>query len=374
MRRNAVETSENLAGRFSQALDALGFLPSDGWAVAVSGGSDSVALMHLSAEWASTTGTIPPIILTVDHGLRGDSDLETRTVEAWAKTLALDATILRWNGPKPRTGIEGKARSARYRLIGEWCMSHRLEWLLLGHTRDDQAENFLLRLGRGSGVDGLSGMRGRAPFPIPGIDGVQMLRPLLDIDRAELRADLTRRGATWFDDPMNGDANFARVRIRKLIPALAEAGIPASRIVSASRHLARARIALDAGTSRFLEKHAEFSQAGAAIDGASLQGLPREIGLRALSDVLLRVGAASYRPRFERLERLFDALAQPDFNRQTLAGCCVSRAPRARAGFGPGTIWIVREKARKPAVQADASHCLGTDMPDAVAADSESPP
>jgi tRNA(Ile)-lysidine synthase len=363
MRRSAADPLGDLAERFDQALAALDFSPSGGWALAISGGGDSVALMHLAAEWASRNAARRPLVLSVDHGLRRDSELETRTVMTWASRLALQATMLRWTGPKPRTGLEEKARLARYRLMGEWCVSHSVKWLMLGHTRDDQAENFLLRLARGSGVDGLSGMRGSVPLPVPLVSGVQVLRPLLDIDRAELRNYLVRRGATWFEDPMNGDANFARVRIRKLIPALAEAGICASRIVSASRHLARARLALDASTRMFLAKHAEFGSAGAAIDGASLEGLPREIGLRVLSETLLRVGGGSYRPRFERLERLFHAVTTSDFKRHTLAGCCVSRAPRARAAFGPKTIWITREKARKSVTRADPTHSRGTDLP-----------
>jgi tRNA(Ile)-lysidine synthase len=246
--------------------------------------------------------------------------------------------------------------------MGEWCISHSVKWLMLGHTRDDQAENFLLRLARGSGVDGLSGMRGSTPLPVPLVSGVQVLRPLLDIDRTELRNYLVRRGATWFEDPMNSDSKFARVRIRKLIPALAEAGISAGRIIRASRHLARARLALDASTRMFLAKHAEFGSAGSAVDGATLEGLPREIGLRVLSETLLRVGGGSYRPRFERLERLFDAVMKPDFKRQTLKVCCVSRSPSTRACFGPKTIWITREKARRLATRADQTRGRGTDL------------
>jgi tRNA(Ile)-lysidine synthase len=206
------------------------------------------------------------------------------------------------------------------------------------------------------------------PLPLPGVASVRLVRPLLDIGRVELRDYLIRRGVAWLEDPMNADPRFARARIRKLIPALAEAGISTGRIVSASRHLARARLALDASAQYFLQCYAQFGSTGVAIDGAVLADLPREIGLRALSTVLLRVAGARYRPRFERLERLFDSIALADFRRQTLAGCCVGRAPRARAVFGPKTIWIVAEKPRRSAVQAGGKNRPGKELPEPVAA------
>ena len=141
-------------------------------------------------------------------------------------------------GRKPNSGIEGKAREARYALLGEWCAAHDVPSLFVAHTLEDQAETFLLRLGRGSGVDGLSAMRPRAPFPVAGFDSVQVLRPLLEIGRAELRAFLTARGTPWLEDPMNEDSRFARVRLRKALPTLEAAGVSARRIAEAARHLA----------------------------------------------------------------------------------------------------------------------------------------
>jgi tRNA(Ile)-lysidine synthase len=362
MKRNAADRHTDLSERFGDSLTALGLSSSSKWAIAVSGGGDSLAMMHLAAGWALRTQATPPIVLTVDHGLQRDSSLEATRVTAWANTLGLEAIILPWEGPKPRTSIEEKARSARHLLMGEWCIRHNVDWLLLGHTSDDQVENFLLRLGRGSGVDGLSGMRPRMPLPSARFSRINLLRPLLDISRAELREYLTERGATWFEDPMNGDTKFARARIRNLIPALVEAGIPPARIVSASRHLARARLALDAEAQHFLTKHAKFNSTGAVIDGALLHDLPREVGLRAFSETLLRVSGKEYRPRFESLERLFDAISAVEFRRQTLSGCCVSRAPRARAVFGSATMLILPEEPRRAPNHTVAKLRRGADL------------
>jgi tRNA(Ile)-lysidine synthase len=320
----------------------------------VSGGGDSVALMHLAAGWLSSnpTALAHGNVLTVDHGLRPGSAREAAATATWARSLGFIAHTLTWHGPKPRSNVEDSARNARYRLIGDWALANGVATVLLAHTRDDQAETFLLRLGRGSGVDGLSAMRARAPFPLPGYDGLALVRPLLDIGRGELRADLASRGASWLEDPMNEDARFARVRIRELLPALEDAGVSTVRIAQAVAHLARAREALDAQTARFLARHAHFSPGGRAfLDVSALRAEPREIGLRALSAVLLRVGGQTYRPRFERLEHLYDSLGRSAA--QTLSGCRVGPAPKEFRQFGTATLEIRRETPRRPIIPSN---------------------
>lgn len=331
---------------FASVLAKLNFRPRKSWAIAVSGGGDSVALMQLAVGWAKTNHLPLPVVLTVDHGLRPDSGRDAAWVKNRAAGVGVEGVILRWAGAKPRTGVEEHARTARYRLMGKWCLDHQAGWLLLGHTQDDQAENFLLRLGRGSGVDGLAGMQAAVVLPENDFRTVTLLRPLLDFGRTELRTYLIRRGATWLEDPMNDDRQFARTRIRKLLPVLAEAGIPVDRIAAAAEHLSRARHALEGQTLEFLERHVKFDDAVALVNGAALAEAPREIGLRVLSGLLRRVGKVHYRPRFERLERLFDAAVSEDFRAATLGGCRVVKCAKSRASFGVPTIAISAEGPR----------------------------
>src|SRR5689334_5885658 len=128
-------------------------------AIAVSGGGDSVALMHLLAAWARRRKRQAPAIVTVDHGLRAGSAGDARKVARWAKAAGLKPHALRWEGPHPNSDVEAQARQARYRLMGEWTRAHDITALYIAHTLDDQAETFLLRLIRGSGLDGLAAMR-----------------------------------------------------------------------------------------------------------------------------------------------------------------------------------------------------------------------
>jgi tRNA(Ile)-lysidine synthase len=303
--------------------------------------------MRLFADWAARESARPPTVLVVDHDLRPESEGEAALAARWAKALGLPVNVLHWQGRKPVSNIEDQARRARYRLLGGWCANHGVANLFLAHTREDQAETFLLRLGRGSGVDGLSGMRARGPLPVAGFGAVHLLRPLLDIGRGELRAYLQSQGASWLEDPMNADSRYARVRVRKALPQLEAAGVPALRLAEAARHLARAREALEASTEDFLGGHARIEPNFALLDAVALLGSHREIGLRALCAVLMRVSGKAYRPRFERLEALYEAISAGGFTARTLMGCRVGKAPKTQAAFGPGTLLVAREGARR---------------------------
>jgi len=313
--------------------------------VAVSGGSDSLALMHLLAGFARAKKLPAPVMLSVDHGLRKSSAADARQVVAWAKRVGLKAHVLAWRGAKPKSGIEAQAREARYRLMGAWMAKQRIATLFVGHTEDDQAETFLLRLARGSGLDGLAAMRALAPFPAADFDGLKVARPLLSFSRASLRDYLVSLGQAWLDDPMNEDPAFDRVKLRKARAALEEAGLSAARIAQAAGHLARARESLETVTEAVLSRAIAVGERGILLDPIALAAAPRELGLRALAWVLMAVSGQPYRPRFESLERLFDALtgAKPATS-ATLHGCHIGRAPKNSAPF---SLLVRREGPRK---------------------------
>ena len=234
--------------------------------------------------------------------------------------------------------------------MGAWMAKHKLAALYVGHTEDDQAETFLLRLARGSGLDGLSAMRMLAPFPLGGFAGRAVARPLLGTGRQVLRDYLSARGQDWLEDPMNGEARFARSKIRQLSGALQASGLAPARIADAAAHLARAREALEQVTDAVLARACKAGgrrRASCSIPLA-LAAAPREIGLRALAKLLMGVGGEGYRPRFEALERLFDKIAGGRLGRgATLHGCHLAPAPRRLQAFGTQTLVLARESSRK---------------------------
>lgn len=305
------------AAEFAALIAPLGpFEPCPLLAVAVSGGADSLALALLAAEWAREAGGLA-VALTVDHRLRADSAAEAAEVGRWLKAVGVEHHILCWDGDKPAADIQAAARAARYRLLECWCRERGALHLLLGHHQDDQAETLLLRLGRGSGVDGLAAMAA-----IEETRSVRLLRPLLGVPSARLRATLAAAGRDWIEDPSNANAAYARVRWRRLGPLLAAEGLTPSRLAATARRLGRARAALEGAVAEAALRHVAAHPAGfALVEGDAFARLPEEIGLRLLARLTLAVGGGAYPPRLERLERLYGELKAGGRDARTLAGC-----------------------------------------------------
>lgn len=302
---------------FGRLIDRLITLAAgSGIAAAVSGGADSLALALVAADWARAAGH-HFTALTVDHRLRPESAEEAARVAAWLGRHGIDHTILVWHGPKPPGDRQAAARAARYRLLLDWCARHDAAGLLVAHHREDQAETVLLRLARGSGVDGLAAMAPRLD-----LGDTVLLRPLLDLPRARLRATLAARGQDWVEDPSNRDPHYARTRMREAAASLAAAGLGPDRLAATAARMARARQALDAATDDLLAVAAGCHPAGyAEIVTAAARAAPEEIGLRALRDLLRWVGGDPYPPRLARLEAAFTAWMAGEAVDRTLAGC-----------------------------------------------------
>ena len=316
--------------------------------IAVSGGADSVALMHLAAAWSKSRRRPLPPVVTVDHGLQKNSARGAKTVHRWASLLGLKAHTLSWTGPKPKADIEAQAREARYRLIGDWMSHQSVQAVCLAHTRDDQAETFLLRLARGSGIDGLAAMRSLSAFPIGRFRSLAVARPLLSFERERLRSHLRRLKQPWLDDPMNSDLRFRRAELRHHRALLDGLGLTASRLADTANHLSRAREALDEVTIAVLARACRLEAGSALLAREALVAAPREVALRALAQMLMVVSGNRYRPRFERLERVFAWLEGGDISRGcTLHGCLLARAPKRIAIFGEETVRIVPEPPRR---------------------------
>ncbi len=309
------------------------FEPKPHVAAAVSGGADSMALAVLLHRWVSARGGTMTA-LTVDHGLRRGSAAEAAQVGRTLRPLGVPHRVLRWRGAKPTANVQAAARRARYGLLGDWCARQGILHLALGHQLEDQAETFLLRLGRGSGLDGLAAMAAVTETP-----GLRVLRPLLGLPRAGLEATLRRRGVPWIEDPSNLDPAHARVRLRGLMPALAAEGLSPARLAATATRLGRARTALAQSTATVLARAATVHPAGFLwLDPAPLAAAAPEVGLRALARIAMLVGGLEYPPRLERLERLYGRVVAGLESGATLGGCRFM--PRR------GRILVVRESGR----------------------------
>ncbi len=301
--------------------------------LAVSGGADSMFLMVMAGHWRRARGRLdfPLHVATVDHGLRAASDAEAVWVKAQAGELGLPAHILAWSGDKPETAIQAAARTARYDLLSGLIERLNLPnptGLLVGHHLDDQAETFLMRLARGSGIDGLAAMP--AERALAGDRGVLLRRPLLGLGKSEISATLTRLGVAWLEDPSNANPAFERVRIRNALGVLEDLGVGADAIATSARRLARGRAALEHATreliGRALDLHAG---AFAEIAVPAFDAAPDEIRLRLLQYILERFGAGGEPVRLVQLEELTDRLSAGPAAAATLGGCHIERRGEA---------------------------------------------
>ena len=302
-------------------------------ALAVSGGPDSLALMHLAAKWRAERGEGPMLsVLTVDHDLRPGSREEAEMVGRAADALGLPHTILTWVEQSMKgTSLQARARTARYDLMAGYAHAHDIPALVTAHHLDDQAETFLMRLKRGSGLDGLSAIPERGSWA-----GLTLLRPLLDVPKARLVATLEDQGLPFVLDPSNKDVRFERARLRESADVLAKLGLTPEAVALSARRLRRVRTALDSVAQDFLALHSEMSEAGyATIDPVALTAAPEEIALRALSRLIATVGGAEDPIRLAKLEMLLAALGDHAGKAHTLARCRLE--PRE------GRLFIFRE-------------------------------
>jgi tRNA(Ile)-lysidine synthase len=249
--------------------------------------------------------------LIVDHGLRPGATAEARQVGDWLSRRRIDHRVLRWTGLKPRAGVQAAAREARYRLLGDWCRAAGVLHLLLAHHLEDQAETVALRKARQSGPDGLAGMAA-----VREVVGLRLLRPLLSVPKARLRATLAVMDQPWLEDPSNLAPGFARSRLRL------GAGLDVARLAKLARANGEARAARDGRTAAWFATHARIDPAGfATLSAPALAAAPPEICRRAVQQVLIGIGGKGYPPRAARLDRLLEQIRAGLSCGRTLAGC-----------------------------------------------------
>jgi tRNA(Ile)-lysidine synthase len=319
-------------------------------ALAVSGGSDSTALMVLFAEWLAhkRRSAESVTVLTVDHGLRPGSAAEAKTVALHSAAFGFEHVTLVWSGPKPTTGIQDAARRARYRLIADYARAHGVSMVLTGHTADDQAETLLMRLARGSGLDGLSGI---APIHVldaqqgpPGASRIELVRPLLGIARARLQATLRARGISWLEDPSNAWPVFERARLRAAKAERDKLGLTNDSLALTARRLQRARAALENAVAVFVNPAAGAVRIDPCgfyrIDRARLRTAPAEIALRVLVRAIAAAGGAGEPVPLAKAEAINEAVQGEGVGSFTLGRAVVTATP--------SEVVIEREPGREP--------------------------
>jgi tRNA(Ile)-lysidine synthase len=309
--------------------------------IALSGGGDSTALLHLCLA-----ADLPVEAVTVDHRLRAESAAEAEGVAAACASLGVRHAIRVWEHGPVAGNLMDAARRARTALMVAWALERCIGHVALGHTQDDQAETLLMGLARSAGLAGLSGMRRDWAE-----DGVTFHRPLLEVGRAELRLWLQARGIGWTEDPTNEDTRFTRVKARAALAALRPLGITAERLATVAANLALVQDALAQQVRAAAARHVTVA-AGALRVGPGLWAEPAEVQRQLAAGAVRWLRREAYLPRADNLRRFLDAIR--DGRDATLAGCRHRKGWifREAASLGPdagvGTLWDRRWRVDGP--------------------------
>lgn len=302
---------------------------------AVSGGSDSIAMLLLVAAWAKHVNADVQVV-TVDHGLRPEAAAEAAFVASLCEGLGLPHVTLAWDGMKPDSGIIQAARNARYRLMEEFAADIGAGTILVAHTANDQAETILMRNARsGEGVTG-RGLSGMAPVMLLPAR-TRLMRPLLKFKRETLRHYLRSNHQSWIEDPSNSDQSYERVRVRAELQG-ADARI--ARICRFSEVMGKHRKLVATAVAKLLSEHLTVTQGPVySLPEAILQGLPAELKLSVLQVLVSIAGGSQYFVPANSLERLF----LEDGDGRITAGNAVLECRS-------GALRVYREKRNLPAI------------------------
>lgn len=305
----------------SKALDTLIPTNTTKLAIAVSGGADSMALTLLCQNWAQKK-PIEIHSLTVDHKLREESTGETKQVQDWLKRYQINHQILTWQHQQQLKNIQQDARNARYQLMCNYCIEHDIPILLTAHTLEDQAETVLLRLMRGSGVDGLSAMKETTTC-----ERVSIIRPLLIIKKNQLTTFLKQQKQQWIEDPSNYNDKFERVNMRNFLNNSKDKELLIERLAKTASNMAQTRSYLEQQTNTAIEECSTWNDMGfSTIDSKNFNNLHTEIGLRVLNHLLCKVSGSECKPRHNKLNNLYyNIISNKISTKHTLNGCLITK-------------------------------------------------
>ena len=372
---NVLPTSAEADLDPARVFDPIGLAGLGSLVVAVSGGSDSLALLHLLNEFRATCASFPAIVaVTVDHGLRPEAADEARYVGQLCGELGISHRILKWEEAKPHTGLSARAREARYALLCQAAREAGADIVMTGHTLDDQIETYAMRDQRTSADGDGRGLAGMAPATLLRRD-IWVVRPLLNLRRAALRDYLRARKVVWCDDPSNDDPKYERVRVRQ--------GLGEEERKSIGHHLelkAARRLLLNARAAKLLQQSVTVTKGVLAeIDRQSWKGEPAEQRL-GIGVLLAAMGGLPFLPTADLCDKAVHFLSGEEVQRRVTLGRCVLEArrekvliyrefrsmPRISIAPGEGAVWDGRwhiKNASRLAVEIVAAGASGAEPP-----------
>tara|TARA_B100001758_G_scaffold242931_1_gene251946 strand:- start:247 stop:1272 length:1026 start_codon:yes stop_codon:yes gene_type:complete len=290
------------------------------FAVAVSGGPDSLALAFLSKIY-SIKNKLAVKFFIVDHKLRKESSQEAKKVKNLLKALNVNSEILTWNGKKPKKNIQSIARKKRYELLFSKCKKYKINNLLLGHHLDDLYENFFIRIIRGSGLKGLSSLEKTNQ-----ISNINLIRPLLAFDKSDL-IFISKHVFNFFVvDPSNKDFKYTRVRIRSFIDELKKEGFDKNKLFLTIKNLRGSNQTLLFYVEQNKRLNSFLNQKkNELILNEHFFKNPHEVIFRSLIDSIKIIGGKYNTVRGKKIDNILNKIQNNVLIKETLGGCIIKK-------------------------------------------------
>ena len=288
-------------------------------AVAVSGGSDSMALCLLINAWAQNN-QCTVVALTVNHNLRENSLEEAKTVQTWMKDKNIEHHILTWEHGPITTGIQKKARQARYELLTNFCNQNNIQTICTAHHGADQLETFLMRLSKGSGLEGLSVMKECSVW-----NNVTIARPLLLMQPDILKEYLQSVSQDYIQDPSNNNLKFERIQWRSFLNNMKEQGLLMQQFPQSLERLQSVNSFIDETIEDAWNDVVSLTPASATLAIVPLLQLHECIATKIIARILQHVSGKTYAAAYDKMLDIFQQLQENRFKKLSAGGCVIEQ-------------------------------------------------
>ena len=313
--KKGFENFKDLSKVFLNFRSKLQLSNSKKFAVAVSGGPDSLALVALTKAFSYYKKS-KFFYVMIDHGIRKDSHREAKKVKNLLKKINLNLKIIS-NKKKIKRNIQGEARIIRYELLNKYCQKNNIKTLLTAHNLEDQVETFLIRLSRGSGLRGLSSMNFKSK-----IDGkINLLRPLLEVKKKFLIKISKITFKNYIKDPSNKNLKFLRAKVRNLKKPLEKSGINYEQIFKSIRNLSVSKTTLDSFLKKTFKEIIHKKNKEVLINLKNFKEHNMEVKMAIINNAIKKLKRNYYDQRSRKINNLIKNIDKVNFKRATLAGC-----------------------------------------------------
>ena len=292
------------------------------YAVALSGGPDSIALAYLAKCFSKLNNT-KILYFIVDHGLREESKIEAKKVLLFLKKFKIECKILVWKGKKPKSNIQSIARNKRYNLLIDECKKNNINNLLIGHHIGDLYENFIIRLLRGSGLRGLTSLDKAVKDKK---SSIHILRPLINIKKSEL-INISKKVFNFYvEDPSNLNEDYKRIRVRKMIKNLEFEGLDFKKLQLTINNLKASNKTINYYVENNIKNNFKFFKSKNIYSlNDDFFNQPYEIIFRSFSGLLSDISKRYYPPRGKSVDEIIKKIRSKNFKKATLGGCLIEK-------------------------------------------------